>query len=255
MQSTVDSILVWVTRNSVSKGNEGSLIYWAMINNGISLISQRLSVVGLRPSSSLSTGCVMSLRGDCAFFCHTGSGRVGRVWSAREKSLEIFRRGWELNPGHKEDRLYNYISLFLLITVKTGDIFGRSTIRIDHDSSVGEWLHLTVCPLCGPDHDSSGGEWLYLTVCPLCGLDHDSSVGEWLYLTVCPLRGLDHDSSVGEWMHLTACFLYGPGSILGPEPAWHKMVQSSVNGTAQLVDINEGLRSTPEKRPSVACCC
>ena len=26
------------------------------------------------------------------------------VWSAREKSLEILRRGWELNPGHGEDR-------------------------------------------------------------------------------------------------------------------------------------------------------
>ena len=26
------------------------------------------------------------------------------VWSAREKSLEILRRGWEFNPGHGEDR-------------------------------------------------------------------------------------------------------------------------------------------------------
>ena len=31
------------------------------------------------------------------------SGVVG-VWSAREKSLEILRRGWESNPGHGEDR-------------------------------------------------------------------------------------------------------------------------------------------------------
>ena len=42
--------------------------------------------------------------GGWATFCHAGSGRVGRVWSAREKSLEILRRGWELNPGHREDR-------------------------------------------------------------------------------------------------------------------------------------------------------
>jgi len=28
----------------------------------------------------------------------------GRVRSAREKSLEILRHGWELNPGHGEDR-------------------------------------------------------------------------------------------------------------------------------------------------------
>ena len=39
-----------------------------------------------------------------AIFCHAGSGRVGRVRSAREKSLEILCRGWELNPGHGEDR-------------------------------------------------------------------------------------------------------------------------------------------------------
>ena len=46
----------------------------------------------------------VSLRGDWASFYNAGSGRVGRVWSAREKSLEILRRGWELNPGHGEDR-------------------------------------------------------------------------------------------------------------------------------------------------------
>jgi len=67
-------------------------------------IGHCLSMVGLRPSSSLSTGCVVSLRGDWAIFCHAGSGRVGKVRSAIEKSLEILRRGWELNPGHGEDR-------------------------------------------------------------------------------------------------------------------------------------------------------
>ena len=61
-------------------------------------------MVEFRPSSSLSTGCVVSLREDLAIFCHGGSGLVGRVRSARGKSLEILRRGWELNPGHGEDR-------------------------------------------------------------------------------------------------------------------------------------------------------
>ena len=68
------------------------------------LISHRLFIVEVRPSSSLSTGCVVSLRGDSAIFCHTGSGRVGRVWSTREKSLGILYRGLELSLGHKEDR-------------------------------------------------------------------------------------------------------------------------------------------------------
>ena len=42
-------------------------------------------------SAFLLTGCVVSLRGDWAIFCHAGSGRVGRVRSAREKSLEVLR--------------------------------------------------------------------------------------------------------------------------------------------------------------------
>ena len=45
-------------------------------------------MVGLPLSSLMSTGCVVPLRGDWCIFCHAGSGRVGRVWSAREKSLE-----------------------------------------------------------------------------------------------------------------------------------------------------------------------
>ena len=66
-----------------------------------------LSVVGLQPSSSLPTGCVVSLRVGCVVFCHTGPGRVGRMWSAREKSLEILYHGWELNPDHGEDRQWD----------------------------------------------------------------------------------------------------------------------------------------------------
>jgi len=44
---------------------------------------------------------------------------------------------------------------------------------------------------------------------------HDSPVGEWMYLTVCPLRVQGHDSSLGEGMHLTVWHLCGPGSTLG----------------------------------------
>ena len=38
------------------------------------------------------------------FFCHAGSGRVSRVWSAWEKSVEILHHSRELNTGHGEDR-------------------------------------------------------------------------------------------------------------------------------------------------------
>jgi len=69
--------------------------------------SRQLSMVGLQPSSLMSTSCVVPLRGDWAVFCHAGSGRVGRVWSVREKSLEILRHGWELKLGHGEDRQWD----------------------------------------------------------------------------------------------------------------------------------------------------
>ena len=86
---------------------------WVMWKRGdfflFFLISHRLSVVGLRPSSSLSTGCVVSLRGEWAIFCHAGSGRVGRVRSAREKSLEILRRGYMgIEPGPRGGQTESY---------------------------------------------------------------------------------------------------------------------------------------------------
>ena len=55
----------------------------------------------------LDFGLVVPLRGDWALFCHAGSGRVGRMWSARETSLKITRHGRELNPGHREDRQWD----------------------------------------------------------------------------------------------------------------------------------------------------
>jgi len=43
-------------------------------------------------------------------------------------------------------------------------------------------LGLTQCYTVG--HDSSMGRWMYLTVCPLCGPGHDSSVRERMYREV-----------------------------------------------------------------------
>ena len=40
-------------------------------------------------------------------------------------------------------------------------------IAIGHDSSVGEGMNPTVCPLPGPGHHSSVGEGMHLAVCPL----------------------------------------------------------------------------------------
>ena len=92
--------VVWVVLNSLNvKKREKFHLFLEVV-----FFSYHLSMVGLRPSSSLSTDCVVSFRGDWAIFCHAVSGRVGRVWSAREKSLAIVRRGWELNPGFREDR-------------------------------------------------------------------------------------------------------------------------------------------------------
>jgi len=32
----------------------------------------------------------------------------GRVWSVRKKPLEILDHGWELNPGHRKDRQWDF---------------------------------------------------------------------------------------------------------------------------------------------------
>jgi len=84
-------------------------------------------MVELRPSSSLSTGCVVSLREDWAIFCHAGSGRVGRVRSAGEKSLEILRRGWELNPDHGEHRQWAIpLSYHDWLAIKLGSVYPQT---------------------------------------------------------------------------------------------------------------------------------
>ena len=115
---------------SVPKSSRSVGLTDIMLSPHFFSISHCLSVVGLRPSSSLSTGCVVSLRGDWAIFCHAGSGRVGRVRSAREKSLEILRRGWELNLGHGEDRQraipLSYHDCLLIKDQQTRENLGQS---------------------------------------------------------------------------------------------------------------------------------
>jgi len=48
-------------------------------------------------------GLCGAIEGRMNHLYHAGSGWVGRVWSAREKSLEMLPHGWELNSGHRED--------------------------------------------------------------------------------------------------------------------------------------------------------
>ena len=70
-------------------------------------LSHCMSVVGLWPSSSMSIGCMVPLKGYWVICWHADSGGVGREWSARENSLGILCHGWELNPGHGKDRQWD----------------------------------------------------------------------------------------------------------------------------------------------------
>jgi len=87
-------------------------------------------MVELWPSFSLSTGCVVSLRGDWAIFCHTGSGRVGRVWSDRENPLKYSAvvENWTLATGRTDSELSHWaiMTAYLLnpITKKMMRSFG-----------------------------------------------------------------------------------------------------------------------------------
>jgi len=90
--------LFCISMTAILSGVEQKLVdwvFWLNFSHGASLRDFLLA-----PACPIGN----SLRGDWAIFCHAGSGRVGRVWSAREKSLEILRHGGELNPGHGEDR-------------------------------------------------------------------------------------------------------------------------------------------------------
>jgi len=68
-------------------------------------ISHRLSMVGHRPSSSISAGCVVPLRGNWAIFCHAGLGRAG---GARKKSLEILKSWLWIEPRSQGGQTVSY---------------------------------------------------------------------------------------------------------------------------------------------------
>jgi len=122
----------------------------------------RLSVVGLRPSSSLFTGCAVPLRGDWAIFCHVGSRRVGGVWSAREKSLGIPHRGWELNPGRREDRQWAIPLSYHDWVATMLQLYHHFKIVKGHNHSRSSQYQLQICEsslfiICSLNHSSSEG--------------------------------------------------------------------------------------------------
>jgi len=113
-------------------------------------LSHCLSRVGLWPSSSISTGCVVPLRGDWAVFCRVGSGRVGRVWSAREKSLLILHHGRELNPA-TERTDSKPLGGFACSRPKFLEKFRsnfNSSVRAERSFTI-RYLNVVTKPLCG----------------------------------------------------------------------------------------------------------
>jgi len=103
MITNISSLNKPPTRTSLRESSKTHRPVERRTSSKISSIFQPVSVRGWTWSySSMSTGFVVSLRGDWAIFRHGGSGRVGRVWSNAEKSLEILRHGWTLNPGHRQ---------------------------------------------------------------------------------------------------------------------------------------------------------
>ena len=86
----------------------------------------------------LRTGRVVPLREDWAIFCHTGSGRVSRVWP------EILRHGRELNPGHKKtDSEIHSFSHWAIATV-CAIIFHQNLIRPLQLLSVARWANCAI---------------------------------------------------------------------------------------------------------------
>jgi len=69
------------------------------------LFSQPSPVHGWTPAYLLDVRRLrVAIEGRLSYFLSRWLMWVGGVWLAKEKSLEILRRGWELNPGHGEDR-------------------------------------------------------------------------------------------------------------------------------------------------------
>jgi len=70
--------------------------------------SHHLFLVGLRSSSSESTDYVVPLRGgEIEPFSATLAQDNWQSVFSQAKSLEILRHGWDLNPGHREDRQWD----------------------------------------------------------------------------------------------------------------------------------------------------
>jgi len=104
-------------------------------------ISHRLSVVGLRPSSSLPTGCVVSLRGDWAIFCHASSGRVGRVRSTGKNPLKCSAVAgiWTRNTERTDSEIHS-LSYWAIMTRATG----RTDSELSHWTIMTDLEHLSM---------------------------------------------------------------------------------------------------------------
>jgi len=75
------------------------------------------------------------------------------LWSAREKSLEILRHGWELNPSHGEDRQWDALILPLSYHDRP------KTITESQISSLGKEILVTTYHKYGNEnYDGSWGQ-------------------------------------------------------------------------------------------------
>jgi len=88
------------------------------------------------------------LRWDWAIFCHIGLGLRSRVWSAREKSLEILRHGRQLNPAmertDRETHSFSHWAIMIRATERTdSEIHSFSNWAIVTDLLIA-WI-LYVC--------------------------------------------------------------------------------------------------------------
>ena len=99
--------------------------------------SHRLSMAGLWPTSSLSAGCVVPLRGNGAIFCHTDSGRVGRVWSAWEKFPWNTPLWLGIEPGPRGGQTRRFIHSFTELSRLWPP--GGQTVRFIHSPTELSW--------------------------------------------------------------------------------------------------------------------
>jgi len=130
-----------------------------------------------------------------------------------------------------------------LSTLPRQPLISKLCSNFSHDSSVGEWMYLTVCPPCGPGHDNSVGEWMNLTVCPPCGPGHDNSVGEWMNLTVCPPCG--PGPIPGRGGIFQGIF---PGCSHSANPFWTSVAENGSISPQAVDGEEEGRSSTVDRQ-------